>query len=147
MFEQWYGPEIGSDREYLLSRGVFPALGTVAVMALTFSVVAGVLFVAEGIILGSVVTQILALTVMYALPPFVVGLWVGNRDGLLVAPAIAAGVAPIVVLVVTLGAFGGPVTTPFERPLLLLGAVAAWSVLCGLGILTGVTVLAPQLSE
>jgi hypothetical protein len=145
MFEQWYGPDIGSDREYLLSRGVFPALGTVVAMAVTFAAVAGVLFVAEGLILGSVVTQMLALVVMYALPPFVVGLWVGNRDGLLVAPAIAAGVAPIVVLVVALGAFGGPVMTPFESPLLLLGAIVAWSVLCGVGILVGAQVLGPRL--
>ncbi|MFC7072075.1 hypothetical protein ACFQJ7_04205 [Halovenus rubra] len=147
MFEQWYGPGIGSDREYLVSRGVIPALGTIGAMAVAFSVVAGILFVAEGLIVNNVVTQTVAILVMYALPPFAVGLWVGKRHGLLVAPAIAIGVAPIMVLITALAAFSGPVLTLFDSPLLLVGAVAGWSALSGFGIAVGSKLVKPWLTE
>lgn len=147
MFERWHRPGIETDREYLLRFGALPALATIVAMAVCFSVVAGVLFVRDGLIVDSVVTQVIALAVMYVVPLFVVGLWTGVRDGLAVAPALAAAVTPIVVLILALAAFGGPVVTAVESPLLVVGAVVLWTLVCGLGNAVGATVLEPRLRE
>jgi len=145
MSEGVHGSDRRFDREYLLVMGLVPAAATVGAMMLTFSVVGGLLFVAEGVLLGSLWTQLLAVAAMYALPQFAVGLWMGARHGLAVVPPVAAGLAPMVVLILALGAFGGPMLTPFRSPLLALGAVVAWSTLCACGLVVGAKVLAPRI--
>ncbi|SDJ43570.1 hypothetical protein SAMN05216226_103187 [Halovenus aranensis] len=145
MFERWHRPGIETDREYLLRFGALPALATIVAMAVCFGAVAGVLFVRDGLIVDSVVTQVIALVVMYVVPLFVVGLWTGVRDGLAAAPALAASTTPIVVFVLALAAFGGPVLTAVESPLLVVGAVVFWSLVCGVGNVVGATVLGPRL--
>ncbi|WP_267163342.1 hypothetical protein [Halovenus salina] len=147
MFERWHRPGTETDREYLLRFGALPALATIVAMAVCFGLVAGVLFVRDSLIVDSVVTQVIALVVMYVLPLFAVGLWTGLRDGLAAAPAVAASVTPIVVLILALVAFGGPVATAVGSPLLVVGAVAVWGVVCGIGNVVGATVLGPRLRE
>ena len=142
-----HGSDGQLDREYLLVMGLLPAAVTVGAMVLTFSVVGGLLFVAEGLLLGSFWAQLLAVAAMYALPQFAVGVWMGARYGLSAAPPVAVGLAPMVVLVLALAVFGGPVLTPFRSPLLALGAVAAWSLLCACGLVVGANVLAPRLDR
>lgn len=144
MLERWQGTERRTDGEYVLRMGVLPGLATILAMAVGFGLVAGVLFLRDALIVDSVATQVLALAVMYVLPLFAVGLWNGYRHGLVAAPAVAAGVTPLLVLVLALVAFGGPVLTPFERPLVAVVAVAFWSVICGLGIFVGATVIEPR---
>lgn len=145
MFERWHRPDAETDKEYLLRFGALPAIATIVAMGVCFALVAGVLFVRESLIVGSIVTQLLALAVMYVVPLFAVGLWTGNRYGVAAAPAVVAGVTPIVVFVLSLAAFGGPVLTAFGSPLLLVGAVVLWSVVCGLGNVVGSKVLSPRL--
>lgn len=135
----------GIDRRYLLVKGVLPAVVTIIAMAVGFSLVAGVLLVKEGVIVGSILTQVLALAVMYLLPQFLVGLWMGTRYGPSVATPIAAGLAPILVLVFALGAFGGPVLSPFESLGILLTAVVVWALICSSGLLVGSKLLEPRL--
>lgn len=133
------------DRRDALRMGLVPALATIVTMALGFVLVAAVLFIQEGLILGSIVTRILALLLMYVVPQFVVGLWVGRRHGIVVGPAVAAGLAPLVVLVLALGAFGGPVSTPFQVPLAAAGAVVVWAATCACGMVVGSKLVAPRL--
>jgi len=134
------------DREYLLVMGLLPALATVLAMAVGFALVTGLLFVAEGLLVGSVWSQALALGVMYLLPQFVVGLGMGSRYGLSMAPPVAIAVTPILVLVLALGAFGGPALTPFQSPLLTLGAVVVWGLAAAGGLVLGANIVAPRLS-
>jgi len=137
MIERWRDPR-EVDREYLFEFGLLPALATILAMAVGFALVGGVLMAREGLIRGSVWTQVLALLVMLVVPQFAVGLWVGRRSGLAVGPPIAAGLAPVVVLVVALGAFGGPVSTPIQTPIFTVLAVAVWSGVCACGMAVGV---------
>jgi hypothetical protein len=84
---------------------------------------------------------------MYVFPQFLVGLWMGARHGLSVGPPLAAGLAPIVFLILALGAFGGPIASPLASPLLTLGAVVVWSLVCACGLVVGARVVAPRLGE
>lgn len=128
---------LGGDRRRLLLGGLLSGAATVLAMAVGFAVVAAVLMLREGLIVGRLWTRMFALAVMYLLPQFVVGLWVGRRYGLSIGPPIAAGLAPVVVLVLALGAFGGPLGTPFRSPALTAGAIVVWSAVCAAGMLVG----------
>ncbi len=143
MFDQWREQTPRIDRRGLVERGVLPAVATVAAMASGFAVVMVVLFVREPIIVDRLLTQILALAVMYLLPQFVAGLWIGRRNGVAVAPPIAAGIAPVFVVVVALGLFGGPIATPLQSPGVTVLAVAIWSGVFACGMFVGATVLGP----
>lgn len=134
------------DREYLLVMGLLPALATILAMAVGFAIVTGVLFVAEGLLVGSVWTQALALGLMYLLPQFVVGLVMGTRYGLSLAPPVAIAVTPILVLILALAAFGGPALTPFQSPLLTLGAIVVWGLTAAGGLVLGANIVAPRLA-
>lgn len=147
MLDQLQRERRGIDRRYLLVMGVLPAVVTIIAMAVGFSLVAGILFVREAVIVGSLLTQVLALAVMYVLPQFVVGLWMGTRYGPAVATPIAAGLAPILVLVVALGAFGGPVLSPFESLGITVAAIVVWALVCTCGLLVGSKLLEPQLKR
>lgn len=143
MFDRWRGQTPRTDRQGIVERGLLPAVATVAAMAGGFAVVMVVLFVREPIIVDRLLTQILALVVMYLLPQFVAGLWIGRRNGVAVTPPIAAGIAPVFVVAVALGLFGGPITTPFQSPGVTVVAVAIWSGVFACGMLVGATVLGP----
>lgn len=147
MFDQFERPSGQFDRTSVVRTGVIPAVATIVTMAVGFSLVAGVLFVRDGLIVDSAVTQVLALAVMYVLPLFVVGLVMGYREGVSLTPAVVAGLTPLVVLVLALGAFGGPVLTAFESPGIALGAVVVWTIVCGLGMLVGANVVASRVSK
>lgn len=142
MIERWRDVRAEVDRKYLVEHGLLPALATIIAMAAGFAVVAALLMVRDGLVRGTIWTRLLALLVMFVVPLFAVGLWVGRRNGLAVGPPIAAGLAPIVVLVLALGAFGGPVTTPVETPVYTVVAVVVWSIACTCGMAVGATVLA-----
>ncbi|MEF8813135.1 MAG: hypothetical protein V5A55_04885 [Halovenus sp.] len=143
MLEQWRGQTPRIDRRDFLERGVLPAVATVTAMAGGFTVVGVVLFVREPIIVDRLFTQILALAVMYLLPQFVAGLWIGRRNGVAVAPPIAAGVAPVFVVAVALGLFGGPIATPLQNPGVTVVAVAVWSGVFACGMFVGAAALGP----
>ena len=134
------------DREYLFVMGLLPALATILAMVVGFAVVTGLLFVAEGLLVGSVWSQALTLAIIYLFPHFVVGLGMGTRYGLSMAPPVAIAVTPILALVLALGAFGGPVLTPFQSPLLTLGAIVVWGVAAAGGVVLGANVVAPRLA-
>jgi hypothetical protein len=138
-------PAVDIDREALVARGVVPAAATLGAMAVGFGLVAGVLIARESLILAAPWTKALALAMMYVFPQFVVGLWMGVRHGVTPGPAIAAGLAPIVVLMLALFAFGGPALSPLEVPLVTLGAIVVWGGTCAGGLLVGDRVLAPRL--
>ena len=139
--------ELEIDREYLLVMGLLPALATILAMAVGFAIVTGLLFVAEGVLVGSVWTQAVALGLMYLFPQFVVGLGMGTRYGLSATPPIAIAITPILVLVLALGAFGGPALTPFKSPLLLIGSIVVWGLTAAGGLVLGANILAPRLAE
>jgi len=141
MLERWREYARRIDRHSLLERGLLPAVAAVAAMAVGFAVVGVVLFVREAVIVDRLWTQILALAVMYLLPQFVAGLWTGRRSGLAVAPPVAAGVAPVLVVGVALGLFGGPVATAVQNPGLTVGAVVVWGIVFACGMLVGAKAL------
>ena len=139
--------DLGIDREFLRTQVLVPALGTLVAMFVGFAIVTGLLFVAEGILVANGLTQWLTLAVIYLLPHFAVGLGVGTRYGLAIAPPIVIAFTPIVALMITFAAFGGPVTTPFQSPLLTLGAIVVWGVAATVGLGLGAKGLAPWLAE
>lgn len=141
MFDRWDGHTPRVDRRYLLTMAVVPGVATIGAMAVTFTLAGVILLVREGLIVGSLWTRLLALVGMYLLPQFAVGLWVGTRHGLAITPVLAAGIAPVIVLIGALGLFGGPILTPVFSPLLTLGAVTVWSLVCALGLLVGTKVI------
>ncbi len=135
----------GDSRRRAVTLGVIPGVATVVVTAVTFGVVTGVTLVNGSLITGSVVTQVAALASMYLLPQFLVGTWAGTRHGLSAWPAVAAALAPIVVVVIAFLAWGGPVLSVFENLLLLVGAGLGWTIVAGLGVVVGDRVLGPRL--
>jgi len=135
------------DRRDVIDLGLLPALATIGAMAVGFSLVGGVLMAQESVIRSSIVTQVLAMLVMFVLPQFAVGLWVGRKNGVRAGPAVVAGLTPIAVLVLALGAFGGPISTPFQTPLYTAGAVVVWMAACASGMAVGEKLLAPRLEN
>jgi hypothetical protein len=135
----------GDSRQRALTLGVIPGLATVAVTAVTFGIVTGVTLVDESLITGSIVTQAAALASMYLLPQFLVGTLAGTRHGLSVWPAVAAALAPIIVVVVAFLAWGGPVLSVFDNLALLAGAGLGWTVVAGVGVVFGDRILASRL--
>lgn len=147
MPEGWSERALAIDRSELLVQGLLPAVGTIVAMAVGFALVMVVLFVREPLIVGSMVTQLLALSIMLLVPQFVVGLVMGSRYGLSVGPPVAAALAPVVVLVIALAAFGGPVGIPLSNIPLTVGAIVAWGLACAGGLVVGARVLAPRLGD
>jgi hypothetical protein len=117
--------------------GLLPAAGTIVAMTVGFSLVGGFLLAWETVIVGSFWTQILALSIMYIIPHFVVGLWLGTRYGLAVVPPIAAGLTPVIVLMIAMALFGGPIGAPFVNPGLTALSVAVWMAVCAGGLVVG----------
>jgi hypothetical protein len=140
------GRTIDVDRRTVLVHLLVPSIGTFLAMAIGFALVGGILLVREGLLIDSLLTQVLALSMMYLVPHFVVGLGFGVRLGFSPGPAIAAGLTPIVVLVLALGLFGGPMLTPFQVPGVMLLAILIWAGVCALGLVTGEKVVAPRLA-
>lgn len=131
----------------VVERVFLPALAAVVAMAVGFTVVGVTIMLQESIIRDSTVMSYLALAVMFLVPPFAAGLWLGRRQGVGIAQALAAGVAPIVVLILALGAFGGPIGTPFRAPLYTLVATVVWSGLCACGMAVWTKLLGPHLAD
>lgn len=131
----------------VVERVFLPALAAVVAMAVGFTVVGVTIMLQESIIRDSTVMSYLALAVMFLVPPFAAGLWLGRRQGVGIAQALAAGVAPIVVLILALGAFGGPVGTPFQAPAYTLAAIAGWSSVCACGMAVWTKLLGPRVEE
>jgi hypothetical protein len=133
----WQQSVTAPDRNTLLARVVLPAAATFVAMAVGFGLTAGLLLGAESLLLGSIWTRLLALVVMYVLPLFVAGVWLGNRDGLALAPPVVAGVTPLVVLVFGFAIFGGPVDTPLSVPFVTLAVAVFWTLTCACGLVVG----------
>lgn len=131
----------GDRRERLLSRWLLPGGVTLVAMAVGFGLVGGLLIGLETLILGSMLTEALALAVMYLVPHVVVGFWIGRRQGMGLEPPIAAGVAPVVVFVFSLVLFDGPVATPINAALITVGAIAVWSAVFAAGMAAGARVM------
>lgn len=131
----------------LVERVLVPALAAVVAMAVGFTIVGVVIMLREEFIRDSTVMSYLALALMFLVPPFAAGLWLGRRQGIGIAQALAAGVAPIVVLILALGAFGGPVGTPFRAPAYTLAAIAVWSSVCACGMALWTKLLGPRVEE
>jgi len=134
----WFdGPDGWADSDRLRERWLLPGVAVLGAMAAGFVVVAAVLLTWEVAIVDSLWTRLLALALMYLLPHIGVGYWVGRRQGLAVEPPIAAGLAPVLLLVVMLFLFGGPALTPVRAPLVTVGAVAVWSGAFAVGMVAG----------
>ena len=129
----------------VVERVLVPAVAAVVAMAIGFTVVGVAILLQEAFIRGSTLMSYLALAIMFLVPPFAAGLYLGRRQGFGLGPAVAAGVAPIVVLILALGAFGGPMATPFQAPLYTLAAISAWTTLCAGGMLAWTTLLGPRI--
>jgi hypothetical protein len=129
----------------VVERVLVPAAAAVVAMAIGFTVVGVAILLQEAFIRGSTLMSYLALAIMFLVPPFAAGLYLGRRQGFGLGPAVAAGVAPIVVLILALGAFGGPMATPFQAPLYTLAAISAWTALCAGGMLAWTTLLGPRI--
>jgi hypothetical protein len=125
------------DRDRVLVGWLVPGAAAVGMMAVGFVLVAVVLLTNEPFITGALWTELLALATMLLFPHLVAGLWFGRRHGQAVAPPVAAGLAPLVVLVVSLAVHGGPVLTPFLVPLVALGAVGVWTITFAAGMVAG----------
>jgi hypothetical protein len=131
----------------VVERVIVPALASVVAMAVGFTAVGVTIMLQESVIRDSTVMSYLALAVMFLIPPFAAGLYLGRRQGAGIGPALAAGIAPIVVLILALGAFGGPMATPLQAPVYTLVAVAVWSILCACGMVAWTTLLGPRVGE
>ena len=131
----------------VVERVIVPALASVVAMAVGFTVVGVVIMVQEEFIRDSTVMSYLALALMFLVSPFAAGLWLGRRQRVGIGPALAAGVAPIVVLILALGAFGGPIGTPFRAPLYTLAAIVGWSSVCACGMAVWTKLLGPHLVD
>lgn len=147
MQDQWSRVRPAVDRESLVELALVPAGLAILAMAVAFGFVAVLLLALETLLLSNIVTRLLALAVMYVLPHFVAGLWYGRRDSLEPLAALAAGIAPLLVLVVALLAFGGPFLTPAQVPGVTVGAVVVWSATFAGGMYLGARVLWPALSD
>jgi len=122
------------DREHLVVGWLVPGGVAVGAMAVGFVLVAAVLLTNEPLVTGSGWQETLALATMFLFPHLVAGLWFGRRHGPAVGPPVAAGFAPVVVLVFALALHGGPVLTPVLAPIATLGAVATWAVVFAAGM-------------
>jgi hypothetical protein len=144
MFDHWQAERPRADRDYLFDRVLVPAVATFLAMAVGFVLVFAGIQLAEGILLSSILTRILTLAVMLVFPHVVVGIVLGVRYGLDAVPPLVAGVTPPFVTLLSLGAFGGPIPSLFESPLVLLGAIVVWSGLCAGGMVLGTNVVKPR---
>lgn len=135
------------DRDSLRRQVVVPAIATLVAMFIGFAIVTTLLFVAEGLLVANGLTQWLTLAVIYLFPHFLVGLGIGTRYGLAVVPPVVIAFTPIVALMVVFAVFGGPVSTPFQSPVLTLGAIAVWGVAATVGLGVGAKGLAPWLAQ
>lgn len=147
MQDQWSRVRPSVDRQSLVELGLLPAGLTIVAMAVAFGFVALLLLTVETLLLSNIVTRVLALAVMYLLPHFVVGIWYGRRSGVEPVAALAAGIAPILVLVLAFLAFGGPFLTPAQVPAVTLGAVVVWSAMFAAGMYLAARVLWPSLAD
>lgn len=130
--------QTGADtRARVLRLGIVPGVATVVMMTVAFGIVVGLTLAFESLIVGTVIGRGLGLVSVFVLPQFIVGVWAGLRHGLSVWPPVAAGVAPVVAAVVTFGAWGGPLLAPVSNPVLLVGAVLAWMLVAGVGLVGG----------
>lgn len=134
-----------TDRRAQLRIAALAVVVTILAMSVCFAVIGGLLIVRETVILWNIWTRVLALSVMYLLGHVLAGLVVGARYGFGVVEPLVAGLTPVVVATVALFAFGGPVGTVVQTPLVLLAAVVVWSGLFALGQAAGDRVLAPRL--
>jgi len=125
------------DRDRLVVGWLVPGGSAVGAMAVGFVLVAVVLLTNEPLVTGSGWQQALALATMVLFPHLAAGLWFGRRHGPALVPPVAAGVAPVVVLVFALALHGGPVLTPVLVPLVTLGAVATWAAVFAAGMAAG----------
>jgi len=145
VFRRWSLPGSEVDNRTRLRVGLVAAAVTLAIMAVAFALVAGLLIVAETVLLLNFWTKLLALAVMYLVPHFLGGILVGARYGPGIVGPVAAGIAPLVVLTLALGAFGGPVATVAGTPLVALAALVAWSATFACGQFVGDRTVAPRL--
>ncbi len=130
------------DRDHLVVGWLVPGSAAVGAMAVGFVLVAVALLTNEPLVTGSGWQQTLALATMFLLPHLAAGLWFGRRHGQAVGPPVAAGFAPVVVLILALALHGGPVLTPFLVPLVALGAVATWAAIFAAGMFVSARVTA-----
>ena len=147
MEQQWLARWTSFDGRERLEVGVRSALGTIVAMAIGFAMVGGVLLAEETVILWTTGTRIVALLAMYVLPQFVAGYWLGTRGQRGITGPIAAGFAPVVMLTIALGGFGGPVSSVFQTPLLTASAILVWSVTFACGQHLGATRLEGRRDE
>jgi hypothetical protein len=128
------------DRDHLVVGWLVPGGAAVGAMALGFVVVAVLLLTNEPLVTGSGWQEGLALATMFLFPHLAAGLWFGRRHGPAVGPPVAAGFAPVVVLILALALHGGPVLTPFLVPAVALGAVATWAAVFAVGMVVSARV-------
>lgn len=138
-------PRSTVDRRDQLRVGALSAGLTVLAMAIGFAVIAGVLITRETVILWNIWTRILALAIMYLVPHFVAGTIIGTRYGVGAVEPVVAAVVPVLVAILGLAAFGGPVGTVLQSPLILLLALLVWGGLFAGGQVVGARVVAPRL--
>lgn len=137
MAENWYPRADDIDRRYLGRQVLAPAAGALVAMGVGFALVAGLVFVAEGFLLTNIVTQIAGLALMYVVPHFVAGVLAGRRIGVDIAPAVAAGVTPVVFATLMFAVFGGPTSTAVQTPTVTLLAMLVWTVVFAGGLVVG----------
>lgn len=125
------------DRDRLVAGWLLPGATVIGAMAVGFVLVAAVLLTSEPLITGALWRELLALATMFLFPHLVAGLWFGRRHEPALGPPIAAGLAPIVVLMLAFAANGGPVLTPFLLPLATLGSVVVWAATFATGMVAG----------
>lgn len=106
-------------------------------MALGFASMGALLLAREQVILASPITQWIAVAIMYLVPHLVAGAWIGSRQGVALEPPIAATVAPVLVLVLALAVFGGPVSTPVQALPMTIGAMVIWGLAFTVGMVAG----------
>jgi hypothetical protein len=137
MAENWYPHADDIDRHYVGRQVLAPAAAALVAMGVGFGVVAGLIFVAEGFLLTNTVTQVAGLALMYVVPHFVVGVLAGRRLGFDIAPAIAAGIAPVVFATLMFAVFGGPISTAVQTPTVTILAMLVWTLVFAVGLFAG----------
>lgn len=138
MLQRWVESETRRQRiRSIWAFGLLPAILTIGTMGVAWGLMSGLLVIAEGIVLASVWTRLIAVGIMVVVPHLLVGTWIGYRHGPSLPAIATVAMTPVIFFEVALYAFGGPLRTPIESPGYTVGAIFVWGIVAAAGTFIG----------